>query len=200
MTRRDGIVAGCFGALWVLSVAVGANAVWQYQTTAGAPGVPAARWPVGSVLPPPADRPTLLLIAHPQCPCTRASIGELDRLMTRLRDRVSAQVLVFKPREFPEGWERTEVWSAAERIPGVTVRVDVDGLEAARFGAATSGQVLLYDSGGRRRFSGGITTARGHRGEGLGQARIAAIVDGRLKEEFTTRVFGCALAGSAQAD
>jgi len=120
--------------------------------------------------------------------------------MTRLRDRVSAHVLVYRPSEFPAGWERTEVWAAAERIPGVTVRVDVDGAQAALFGAGTSGQVLLYDDGGRLRFSGGITSARGHLGESLGHQLIAAVVDGRDTDGATSRVFGCALAGAPQGD
>lgn len=182
------------------SVVIGAMVVWRYQTTAGAPGEPAGRWPAASTAVAPPSRPTLLLIAHPHCPCTRATVAELGRLMARLRDRVSAHVLVYRPREFPAGWERTEVWAAAERIPGVTVRVDVDGAEAALFGAATSGQVLLYDARGRLRFSGGLTSARGHPGESPGHQRIAAVVDARDTDDVTSRVFGCALAGSPQGD
>ena len=120
--------------------------------------------------------------------------------MARLRDRVSAHVLVYRPREFAAGWERTDVWDAAARLPGVSVRVDVDGAEAALFGAATSGQVLLYDAAGRRLFSGGLTNARGHVGESPAQERIAAIVEGRETEDATARVFGCALAGPPLAD
>jgi hypothetical protein len=198
MSRRGRIVAGCVGA-WILAVAAGAKVAWDYQTTAGALGEPLDRWPAASAIPAPASgRAALLLIAHPHCPCTRASVGELARLLSRLGDRVSAHVLVYRPSEFPAGWERTEVWAAAERIPGVTVHLDVDGAEAARFGAATSGQVLLYDSGGRRRFSGGLTSARGHLGESVGHQRIAAIVNGRETDDVTSRVFGCALAGSPQ--
>jgi hypothetical protein len=127
-------------------------------------------------------------------------VAELGRLMAHLRGQVSAHVLVYRPREFPAGWERTEVWAAAGRIPGVTVRVDVDGAEAARFGAATSGQVLLYDAGGRLRFSGGLTTTRGHPGVSPGHRRIAAVVGGGDTEEAATRVFGCALAGSPEGN
>jgi hypothetical protein len=199
MTRHGRVVAGC-GVLWLLSVGGGAKVVWEYQTTAGAPGEPPGRWPAASAIAAPSSGATLLLIAHPHCPCTRASVGELARLMARLRDRVSAHVLVYRPSEFPAGWERTEVWVAAERIPRVTVRVDVDGAEAALFGAATSGQVLLYDAGGRLRFSGGITSVRGHLGESPGHRRIAAVVDGGDTEDATSRVFGCALAGPPQGD
>jgi hypothetical protein len=199
MTRRGRTVAVCVVA-WILAVTAGAKLAWDYQTTAGAPAEPPERWPSASAVAPASDGATLVLVAHPHCPCTRASVGELGRIMARLGGRLSAQVLVYRPGEFAAGWERTEVWAAAERIPGVTVRVDVDGVEAARFGAATSGQVLLYDARGRRRFSGGITSARGHLGESLGHERIAAIVEGRQSGEATTRVFGCALARSPEGD
>ena len=199
MTRPERTAVVCVAA-WMLAVAAGAKAAWDYQTTAGTPGQPSERWPAGSALAPPSSGATLVLVAHPHCPCTRASVGELGRIMARLGGRLSAQVLVYRPREFHAGWERTEVWAAAERIPGVTVRVDVDGTEAGRFGAATSGQVLVYDARGRRRFSGGITSARGHLGESVGHERIAAIVEGRENGEATTRVFGCALAGSREGD
>jgi hypothetical protein len=199
MKRRASILVGC-GVLWLLSVGAGARAVWNYQTTAGTPGEPPRRWPRTSAIARPSSTATLLLIAHPHCPCTKASVGELARLMARLPGRLSAHVLVYRPAEFASGWERTEVWAAAERIPGVTVRADVDGAEAARFGAATSGQVLLYDTSGELRFSGGITSTRGHLGESVGQQRIADVLEGRDIGDETSRVFGCALAGAAEAD
>jgi hypothetical protein len=185
-------VAACC-ALWLAGLTAAGRAAWDYQTTAGVPGEPPARWPGASAIARDRERATMLLVAHPHCPCTRASIAELARLVSRLGDRVSAHVLVQRPGDFAPGWERTEVWAAAERIPGVTLHLDVDGAEAARFGAATSGQVLLYDSSGRRRFSGGLTSSRGHVGESIGHQEIAAIVEGRAQAEATSRVFGCAL-------
>ena len=192
MTGRRAAVAACC-ALWLAGLAAAGRAAWDYQTTAGAPGEPPVRWPQASSIARDRARATVLLVAHPHCPCTRASIAELARLVSRLGNRAAVHVLVHRPADFAPGWERTGVWAAAERIPGVTLHVDVDGAEAARFGAATSGQVLLYDSGGRRRFSGGLTASRGHVGESIGHERVAAIVEGRETAEATSRVFGCAL-------
>lgn len=200
MSSRRAWIVVVIASVWAVSVAGGAMAVWTYQQTPGAAADAPGRWPSASVVSPPTDRPTLILAAHPQCPCTRASVAELGRLMTRLGDRVSAHVLVYKPREFPAGWERTEVWEAAARIPGVTVSVDVDGAETARFGAVTSGQVLLYDTAGRQRFSGGITNSRGHVGESPALQQIASVVEGRGAQGETARVFGCALAGPPRGD
>ena len=199
MSWRMCFVSTC-GALWLLSIGAGARAVWDYQTTPGAAAEAPAEWPRTTLVTLTPGRPTLVLAAHPQCPCTRATLSELARLVDRLQGHLSVHVLVYKPSEFPEAWARTDVWEAAERIPGVTVHVDVDGTEAARFGAVTSGQVLLYDAAGRQRFRGGLTNARGHVGESVAHRRIAEVVEGRDVADMTTRVFGCALAGAAQAD
>ena len=60
-------------------------------------------------------------------------------------------------------------YSAAE-IPGVEVVSDEDDAQSAAFGAAVSGQTLLYDREGRLIFSGGITAARGHAGDNAGRS------------------------------
>jgi hypothetical protein len=168
--------------------------MWDYQTTPGEPGSPPKRWPVASHIERRPGRATLLLMTHPQCPCSRATVGELSTLVTQLGERATVHVVVFKPRDFPSGWERSDIWTAAARIPGVSVHADEDGEEAARFGAATSGQAILYDAEGRLQFSGGITSARGHRGESVGYRRILALATGGVADATTSRVYGCALA------
>jgi hypothetical protein len=75
----------------------------------------------------------------------------------------------------------------------VTVLRDDGGVEAARFGAHTSGAVLLYDAGGKLAFNGGITLARGHAGDSPGAERIAALVSGGVPALAAAPVFGCAL-------
>jgi hypothetical protein len=75
----------------------------------------------------------------------------------------------------------------------VTVLDDVDGTEARRFGALTSGQVVVYDADGRLRFSGGITPARGHAGDNAGRSAIIALLEGASSASVETPVFGCSL-------
>ncbi len=58
-----------------------------------------------------------------------------------------------KPSEFFDGWEKTDLWRTASALPNVTVVRDDDGREAERFGAATSGQTLLYDARGELIFA-----------------------------------------------
>jgi hypothetical protein len=58
----------------------------------------------------------------------------------------------------------------------VTAVADPDGEEAQRFGAATSGHVLLFDPAGELRFSGGITASRGHVGDNDGCDRLIRLL------------------------
>jgi hypothetical protein len=133
------------------------------------------------------------MLAHPHCPCTRATIAELARLMTDADGRVDTHVLFLKPSEMEEGWERTDLWRRAGSIAGVRVVSDVDGREAARFGATVSGQVLLYDRTGRLVFRGGITGARGHEGDNLGRRQLASLIRTGNAAARESRVFGCSL-------
>lgn len=185
------VIAG--GALWLLAIGIGLWMLWNYQNSAGAAGVPPPRWPVNSRVEPVAGQATLVIMAHPHCPCSRASIGELALVMARCQGRVSAYVLFFKPPDFPEGWERTDLWDSAGRIPGVTVLSDEGGIEASRFNAVTSGATMLYDAEGRLLFSGGITASRGHSGDNDGRSAIVALATGDAPARPATPVFGCAL-------
>jgi hypothetical protein len=140
------------------------------------------------------------MTAHPHCPCTRASLEGLANVMNRLQGRVDAYVLFFKPKEFPAGWERTDLWRSAERIQKVRAIVDVDGLEAELFGAQTSGQTMLFDPRGRLVFAGGLTLGRGHPGFNVGQEQIISLVGGGHEVATAGRVFGCALRTEARKD
>jgi len=185
---------GIAGALWVMAVGSGMTMLWAYAEAPGAAASAPAVWPRESRIRPSAERATLIMLAHPYCPCTRASIEELDRLMARAGDRLTTDVLFVTPPDASGGWEATDLWRSAAAIPGVTVFDDVDGIEAHRFGALTSGQVLLYDAAGRLRFSGGITPARGHAGDNAGRSAIVALVEGASSaSNFETPVFGCSL-------
>jgi hypothetical protein len=82
--------------------------------------------------------------------------------------------------------------SAAE-IPGVTVLSDVDGTEARKFGAETSGHTFLFDHLGRLLFSGGITQSRGHAGDNAGESAIVSLANTRTSSQTKTFVFGCSL-------
>jgi len=179
--------------LWVFAVSAGLWIMWGYENSPGTAATPPARWPTESRIPRVSDGATLIMMAHPHCPCTRASVGELALLMAHTQGRVTAYVLLLKPQGVPENWEKTDLWNSAASIPGVHVLADEDGIEAERFHAATSGQTLLYDKNGRLLFSGGITAARGHSGDNTGRSAIVSLLMQGEAERTETFVFGCPL-------
>jgi hypothetical protein len=105
-------------------------------------------------------------------------------------------VLFLKPEGFTDNWAQSDLWRTAAALPGVTVARDVDGREARRFGAATSGQTLLYDSNGALLFSGGITGARAHAGDNAGRSALVALLNHGRPDRTGTSVFGCPLFAS----
>jgi hypothetical protein len=113
--------------------------------------------------------------------------------MARCGEGCTTTVLFYTPEGEPAAWARTDLWEHAARIPGVAVAADPGGAEARLFGAATSGQVLVYDAGGALAFQGGITASRGHAGDNAGASAIAALVRGEPADLSRTSVFGCSI-------
>lgn len=144
-----------------------------------------------------AGRPTLVLFAHPKCPCTSASIEELARVMAHINGQVDAYVFFLRPDGVGPGWEKTSQWYDAASIPGVIVACDEQGKLAATFQASTSGATFLYDGSGRLIFSGGITSARGHAGDNDGSDAILAAVLDNCQKSKCTNIFGCTLLDGA---
>jgi len=185
------VAAGCG---WIAAIGLGFTFLSGYSVAAGAPASAPLEWPSASRIPAPRGQYQLVMTVHPNCPCTRASVIELNNLMSTLRlEHVKGYVLVMKPADFPDEWTRTESVRNAGSIPGVDVVVDVDGVEAARLGAQTSGQVLLYGPDGRLRFAGGLTPDRGHVGDSPGRERILSLVKTGTADAKESLVFGCPL-------
>jgi hypothetical protein len=186
--------------LW-LSVA-GSGLTWllNFERTPGKGQLANGHWPAGAEVQLGAKRNTLVVFAHPRCPCTRATLAELNRLMARAGEDVSAQVWFYQPVNFPADWSRTALWRAAAAIPGVVARADLDGRQARLFGAETSGAVFLYGADGRLLFQGGITGGRGHEGDNAGENAIAERVAGRPVSLARSPVYGCSLAGCDTRD
>ena len=187
------VVAG-----WLGGVLGGFAWLSSYKATPGpVAGESPLHWPPDSRIARDPGRATLVLFAHPHCPCTRASVSELARLMGRLPGRVSARVLFLRPGDVTEGWERTDLWRTVSGIPDAVALRDDDGVEAARFGAATSGFTVLYAPDGRLLFKGGLTASRGHEGDSFGQRRIVSLLTTGTADRSDSPVFGCTLGSHA---
>ena len=182
------------GLLWLTALGGGLSALWGFENTPGAVAQKAPTvWPSQSGVPRVAGLATLVIAAHPQCPCSRATVGELALVMARAQPLTTAHVLFYRPVGAPVDWHETNLWDAAAKIPGVTVGGDPGGVEARRFGVATSGHTLLYDKHGVLKFSGGITASRGHSGDNAGRTAILSLLLARPTDRHTTFVFGCSL-------
>jgi hypothetical protein len=182
-----------FSAAWVVALVLSGRVLFSYESTPGHVGAVPVAWPQTSRIPPPTDGAVLVMLAHPRCPCTRASMAELKKIMTHLQGKLTAYVLFLKPGGSGPDWDDTGLYRIATGIPGVKVMTDVDGAEAQRFGAETSGQTLLFAPDRRLLFSGGITELRGHEGDNAGEDAIISLVSKHFGGRDRTSVFGCSL-------
>ncbi|MEQ1503036.1 MAG: RedB protein [Myxococcota bacterium] len=182
-----------FGVLlaWPAMVVPGFVVVERYASAPGRLAEPPATWPASIALDRTPGRDTIVMLAHPRCPCTRSSLRELSHLMTAVDGRADGYVLFVDPAG--TSWEHTDLWTLAAEIPGMHVLDDRGGAIASLLGAYTSGQVVVYDAAGTLSFNGGITRARGHEGESIGREAITDIVNGRGAPIASSDVFGCDL-------
>jgi hypothetical protein len=191
MKLRKALAIAIASTVWGGAVGGGFSVLLAHASQPGAQDEAPARWPVEVLVPRDAGRPTLVMLVHPSCPCTRASVADLERLMASVSSRVSAVVLFALPDGAPEP-ATGALWASVSAIAGVTAIVDPRGAMAARFGARTSGQVVLYGESGDRLFQGGLTPSRGHEGDSAGADAIAALLRGEASARRTD-VYGCAL-------
>jgi hypothetical protein len=191
--RGGGVVRFAAVALWLLVAGAGMFAAIDSSTVPGAASEGPRRWPVDSAIRPVAGRANLVVVLHPQCTCSRATVAELGRLMTWESGRLAAHVLLVDPDGTSPAFSDTDLWAAVAQIPGVEIERDANGGEASRFGALTSGQTYLYSPDGERLFAGGITPARGHEGPSEGRQAILAALQGAPPQHAAAPVFGCSL-------
>ncbi|HEV3340978.1 MAG TPA: hypothetical protein VG125_11495 [Pirellulales bacterium] len=157
--------------------------------TADAPGA----YPREALGPAAADRPTLMMFAHPRCPCTSASLSELRQVLQTCPGAADLRIYFRTPATESADWTQTALWKEAASLCGVTLVADPDGAVARHCGVRTSGHVLLYGTDGKLRFSGGITAARGHAGETSGRSAVVAILSDGSDVGRRSETFGCPL-------
>src|SRR5882757_1053287 len=144
--------AGVYSAVFIWSAAVLAGYLWiinyGFATYQPADHFAQNQWPRGSSLTLAVERPTLLFFLHPQCPCTRATIRELEKVLTGqgLTPRQLPKLIAVAtlPLNASENWRKTDTIASALQLPNSSIIWDVDGTESSRFGAVTSGTVMLY--------------------------------------------------------
>lgn len=188
--------------VWIAAIALGTAWMVRFDSSPGEPARAPANWPAAAGLA--RERGyTLVMSAHPRCPCTRASLDELAIVMAASGNRMTARVLFFVPEDAPSEWWKTDLWQKAADIPAVTPVMDRGGMLQRVFGAETSGSVAVYDAAGRLQFNGGLTAARGQRGDNPGRVSLISLIESGEAARMTP-VFGCPLrtpaAGNARRD
>lgn len=190
--RAVGVVAA---VCWGIAVISGFLAIFVHAMTAGPGGEEMAGWPVGAGIARGNGRPTLVLFAHPRCPCLGATLTQLDRVLSQREGRMETDIVVLSPPRDEPGWQPGGSIERLMRHQGVHLYRDRGGAVARRFGAFTSGDIALFAPDGRLVFRGGITPARGHEGDNPGQDALLTLVAGRPsgRSLITSPVFGCPL-------
>src|SRR5262245_22906960 len=101
------------GVVWLVFAAAGLAMMSAYANRPGMSAHAPAEWPVRSRLQRDAGVATLVMLAHPRCDCTRASLTELAELMARVVRRPKAFVVFVKPSGVVQDWEHTDLWRMA---------------------------------------------------------------------------------------
>lgn len=179
--------------IWLVAIGTGLVLLSGFETFGGSQTQPSTDWPNDATIALDRTRPTLVMFAHPHCPCTRASLEELKSVLSSAQDKVAAHILFLSPARTPGAWTLTESWHQAGKIPGLRVRYDTDGYLAGLFGAESSGEVRLYSPRGQLLFRGGITGGRGQTGSNAGEDSLLALINGSSPALSQTPVFGCSL-------
>lgn len=178
---------------WGVSIAAGLFLFLTYSQTPGLMMQAPTQWPVGSSLETDPTRWTLVMVAHPKCPCTAASVHELRELIAWTDTPLTTHVVFLSGTEDDPNWFSGRTVEIARASSGVQVHFDPKNQEVERFATATSGHVLLYDTSGHLRYSGGITPARGHRGANRGSGMILSLLNDRVSTGNQLPVYGCAM-------
>lgn len=178
---------------WLLLISGGFWKLWQYANAPGKIATAQQYWPKNTLIERNLSHPTLVVFAHPQCPCTEATMGELARLMPHIKNKLSIIVAFIRFNTQPDEWSKSRLWRMANEISNIKVIFDENGFNAKHFGAQTSGQTFLYSKAGELIFQGGITPSRGHSGDNRGREAILSYFETGKISSTSTKVFGCSL-------
>jgi hypothetical protein len=183
------------GLAWCAVVVAGFYVLLRYKATPGEQAPVRGQWPQDSRVARVAGSYNLVMALHPRCPCSQASVAELERILAGAPENVRVHVLAYQPSSSARdaGWRDSELLRRVKRIPGIAVYADEGAEEAERFGARTSGHVVLYGPEGELLFHGGVTSTRGHEGETAAQHVLWSLLRGARSQPSTTPVFGCPL-------
>ena len=140
--------------------------------------------------------PTLIAFLHAKCPCSRASINEIDRLLTSHGKDLKTIFVFSKEKDLELAWiQESELYKKAQKM-SVEIIIDPNNSEAKVFKAQTSGKVFLVSPKQEILFQGGVTASRGHEGNNSGITAIQKILAGKNSQIDFQPSFGCLIYSS----
>jgi hypothetical protein len=182
-----------FGFSWLILCLVGFGALNWYKLRPGPVGKIAQFWPQNIRIEPNSTYYNLVLFAHPKCSCTYASLVELQKIIAETKSKMKVSIFFYHPKGTNSDWTLGDSKKIAKKLPETQVYDDPGGENARRFGAMTSGQVMVYSPDGKLVFAGGITESRGHIGSNAGSRSIASVVNTGISIISSQRTLGCIL-------
>lgn len=187
LTKQE-IVAVSF---WFAALLIAAGFSLRYEKTPTMLDSKLERFPASSKLKLNQSGFTMLFFVHPKCPCTQASLAELARLKGK-NPSLTGYIALLVPHKSLTSWMQSANCQRARQVVGFEAVPDYGGLEAACFGAKSSGEAFLFNSAGKLLFHGGLTAARGHEGPNSGVDQITSILEGKSRSGKYA-VYGCSL-------
>lgn len=183
-------------ALWSFIIVVGSASLEAYEHLPAHQLKASQVWPETTLKRGAGN--TLVMFAHPRCPCTRASLHQLQKLLGAISSRPLCYVVFLKPPGWDDKQLDTDIFRTAKQIAGVETVFDEGGAIARSFASTTSGDTFLFGPGGGLIFRGGITASRGDESdcasyELLANAMEKTPITDKLAQ---TPVFGCSLVNS----
>jgi hypothetical protein len=174
---------------WGCALVGGFGLLIRYEATASQTGSPQAAESTvfrdGNVF-------SVVIGLHPHCPCSRATVAELLKIYSHVPEKTKITALVFKPKTEADSWIECVSLSTLQKM-NATIVVDTDGERATSLGLNTSGQIQIYSPQGKLLYNGGITGARGHAGDNIGEGKALALLRGEIKFAESAPTFGCSI-------
>ncbi|MGC3990136.1 MAG: hypothetical protein QM796_10740 [Chthoniobacteraceae bacterium] len=105
-------------AMWACAVVTGFALVTRYEVKPGRAEIVPAQWPQNLPVHPDGTRQNLLLFAHPQCVCTRATLTELEQILETHPGQLQVTVLMWAPSDLGEAWVHSPALAAGCQLTG----------------------------------------------------------------------------------
>src|SRR5216684_2215682 len=90
--------------LWLGLIAGGYARLLRYSFAAGKASASPHIIPSSVAAQAPSARAQLFLALHPRCPCSRATLSELAKILSRAAQAGDVTVLMYKPANEPDRW------------------------------------------------------------------------------------------------